>query len=268
VGPAPRPFRYTSRPMQKQAWTWTTARLPQPARMARWGHFGTPVVIFPTAGGDFEEIERFQLVAALGALIDGGRIKVYSVDAVAARAWLAANTSPQECVSLQERYNAFLYEDVLQRVRLDCQNDRIEPILVGASLGAVAAVSTLCRHPESFRAAIGLSGVYGGVFDEVVGGSRVFGCSGELARGSNVPPQDAAGYLATLAGPQLERLRQRAITLGSGSGNYENPADSKHLADAFGSKGVACRLELWGPARDHTWSTWRDMLPGLLAGAL
>jgi esterase/lipase superfamily enzyme len=241
--------------------------------MARWGHFGTPVVIFPTAGGDLEEIERFQLVAALGALIDGGRIKVYSVDAVAARAWLAANTSPQECVSLQERYNSFLYEDVLQRVRLDCQNDRIEPILVGASLGADAAVSTLCRHPESFRAAIGLSGVYGGVFDEVVGGSRVFGCTGfgytgELARGSGVPSQDAAGYLATLAGPQLDRLRQRAITLGSGAGDYENPAASKRLADAFGSKGVACRLELWGPTRDHTWSTWRDMLPRLLAERL
>src|SRR5882757_3155638 len=110
-GSARRAFRYTSRPMQKQAWTWTTAHLPQAARMARWGHFGTPVVIFPTAGGDFEEIERFQLVAALGALIDGGRIKVYSVDAVAARAWLAANTSPQECLGLQERYNSFLYED-------------------------------------------------------------------------------------------------------------------------------------------------------------
>ena len=52
--------------MQKQAWTWTTQRLPEPARMARWGHFGTPVVIFPTAGGDFEEIERFELMLQAG----------------------------------------------------------------------------------------------------------------------------------------------------------------------------------------------------------
>jgi esterase/lipase superfamily enzyme len=257
--------------MQKQAWTWTTAHFPQAARMARWGHFGAPVVIFPTAGGDFEEIERFQLVAALGALIDGGRIKVYSVDALAVRAWLAANTSPQECLGLQERYNSFLYEDVLQRVRLDCQNDRIEPVLVGASLGAVAAVSTLCRHPESFRAAIGLSGVYRSVHG-VVGSTHV-GCAWEFARGAGDPGsgawrQDETGYLATLAGPQLERLRQRPIILGSGAGDYENPAASKHLADALGSKGVACRLELWGPARDHTWSTWRDMLPRLLAERL
>ena len=267
-GYAPRPFRYTSGPMQKQAWTWTTARLPQTARMARWGHFGAPVVIFPTAGGDFEEIERFQLVAALGELIDGGRIKVYSVDAIAARAWLAANTSPQECVRLEERYDSFLYEDVLRRIRVDCQNDRIEPILVGASIGAAAAVSTLCRHPDSFRAAIGLSGVYtnvygggyggahGGSFGPNIGGNPEFGGNLEFAS------------LATLAGPQLDRLRQRVIILGSGAGDYENPAETKRLADTLGSKGVACRLELWGPTRDHTWSTWRDMLPRLLAGQI
>jgi esterase/lipase superfamily enzyme len=219
--------------------------------MARWGHFGTPVLIFPTAGGDFEEIERFQLVAVLDGLIDGGRIKVYSVDAVAERAWLAANTSPQECISLQERYDSFLYEDVLQRIRSDCQNDRIEPILVGASLGAAAAVSTLCRHPDSFRAAIGLSGV--------------FGSACECSHGSRPSGREEAGYLATLTGPQLERLRQRAIILGCGAGDYENPADSKRLADALGSKGIACRFDLWGPTHGHTWSTWRDMLPRLLA---
>jgi esterase/lipase superfamily enzyme len=237
--------------MQKQAWTWTTARLPQTARMARWGHFGTPVLIFPTAGGDFEEIERFQLVAALGGLIDGGRIKVYSVDALAERAWLAANTPCQDRVSLQERYDAFLCEDVLQRIRSDCQNDRIEPILVGASLGAAGAVSTLCRHPDSFRAAIGLSGV--------------FGSACERACDWSSGGRTAAAFLATLSGPQLERLRQRVVILGCGAGDYENPAGSKQLADALVSKGIACRLDLWGRARGHTWSTWREMLPHLLA---
>ena len=140
--------------MQKQAWTWTTSHFPQPARMARWGHFGAPVLIFPTAGGDFEEIERFQLVAALGALIDGGRIKVYSVDALAVRARLSGATN------IDDRYDAFLHEDVLRRMRSDCQAERIEPLLVGASLGAGTAIRTLCRHPDVFRGAIGLSGIY------------------------------------------------------------------------------------------------------------
>jgi esterase/lipase superfamily enzyme len=280
--------------MQKQAWTWTTPRLPQPARMVRWGHFGAPVLVFPTAGGDFEEIERFQLVAALGGLIDGGRIKVYSVDAVAARAWLAATTSVHECISLEKSYDTFLYEDVLQRIRVDCKDDHLEPILAGASLGAATAVTTLCRHPDSFRAAIGLSGAYGGgahFWRECCDAPPRASASQETlprdtsrrdfsipastseASASQAAPSDTAwlspiAYVATLAGPQLAQLKRRRITLGSGAGDYENPADSKRLADALGSKGIACRFDLWGSARDHTWSTWRDLLPRLLAEQL
>jgi len=216
--------------MQKQAWTWTTTQFPQPARLVRWGHFGIPVLIFPTAGGDFEEIERFQLVASLGSLIDNGRIKVYSVDGLAARARLAATTK------IDDRFDSFLYEEVLERIRTDCQAPRIEPMLVGAALGAATAVRTLCRHPESFRGAIGLSGVY----------------------------NDTINYVTALSDNQLGPLRGRSITLGTGAGDYENPTESKRLADVLGTKGIQCRLKYWGPGRDHTWSTWREQLPGLL----
>lgn len=221
--------------------------------MARWGHFGTPVLIFPTAGGDFEEIERFELITALGGLIDAGRIKVYSTDGVAVRAWLSATLPAQDCARLQDRYDSFVYEEVLQRIREDCHDARIEPILVGASLGAFAAVSGLCRHPDSFQAAIGVSGAY------------------DLAHrycGEDSAPFAPLACLQALKGPRLEQLRRRAIILGSGEGDYENPADSRRVADACTSKGIPCRFSLWGPAHDHTWSTWREMVPRLLAEQL
>ena len=237
-----RAFRYTSRPMQKQAWTWTTAHFPQPARMVRWGHFGTPVLIFPTAGGDFEEIERFSLVSALCSLIDGGGIKVYSVDALAVRARLSGATS------IDEGYDSFLYEDVLRRIRSDCQDERIEPLLVGASLGAGTAMRTLCRHPDAFRGAIGMSGFYGDW-------EGWFSASGNTM---------TAGRAGGTASARIEQLKGRAITLGTGSGAYENPTESKRLAEALAAKGIPCRFSDWGAARDHAWSTWRDLLPGLL----
>jgi esterase/lipase superfamily enzyme len=220
--------------MQKQAWTWSTSRFQRMARLVRWGHFGVPVLIFPTAGGDFEEIERFQLVAALAPLVDGGRIKVYSVDALAVRARLSSTTN------IDDHFDSFLYEDVLRRIRSDCQDARIEPMLVGASLGAATAVSTLFRHPDSFRGAIGMSGAY----------------------------DDAIRYLTALAGSQLEQLRSRLISLGTGAGDYEKPAESQRLEQALGAKGVPCRFHDWGPGRDHTWSTWREQLPGLLGESL
>jgi len=222
--------------MQKQAWTWTTPHLPEPARMARWGHFGVPVLIFPTAGGDFEEIERFGLIAALEALIRDGRIKVYSIDGSAVRAWLSAATATSSRET-QSRYDSFVYEDVLKRMRDDCQDPRMEPLLAGASLGASLAVGTLCRHPDSFRSAIALSGDFDMLSESDTNLTRI----------------------------QLELLRQRSIYLGCGEGDYERPDDSRGLAGIFRSKAVPCRLDLWGPRRDHTWNTWREMLPRVLS---
>lgn len=222
--------------MQKQAWTWTTPRLSEPARLVRWGHFGTPVLIFPTAGGDYEEIERFHLITSLETLITNGQIKAYSVDGIGVRAWLAANTSVQERQQLQFQYDTYLYEEVLKRIRQDCHDEHIEPVLVGASLGAGVAINSICRHPDSYKAAIALSGVFD-MLDSTV---------------------------RALSSPPLERLRQRQIILGCGEGDYEFPDDSRRLADQLAAQGIPCRLTLWGRTHDHTWKSWREMLPRIL----
>ena len=56
--------------------SWYSERLEQSIGMARWGHYGAPVLVFPTAGGDAEEIERNGLVDACRPLIEGGRVKL------------------------------------------------------------------------------------------------------------------------------------------------------------------------------------------------
>ena len=48
-------------------------RVEREVDLVRWGSFGTPVLVFPTAGGDAEEIERFHLVDACAELIDAGQ---------------------------------------------------------------------------------------------------------------------------------------------------------------------------------------------------
>ena len=58
---------------------WYSDRLGQDITVARWGTYGVPVLLFPTAGGDAEEVERHHLIAHLEPLIAAGRAKVYSV---------------------------------------------------------------------------------------------------------------------------------------------------------------------------------------------
>jgi len=60
----------------KTASRWFSPRIEQDISLVRWGHWGQPVLVFPTAGGDAEEIERMHLIGVLGPLIEAGRIKV------------------------------------------------------------------------------------------------------------------------------------------------------------------------------------------------
>ncbi len=58
--------------MDKAVERWRSDRMQQDITLARWGHFGVPVLAFPTAGGDAEEVERHHLVGHLAPL-DRGR---------------------------------------------------------------------------------------------------------------------------------------------------------------------------------------------------
>jgi esterase/lipase superfamily enzyme len=239
--------------VDKQTWQWPTQRMPEPARVVRWGHFGVPVLLFPTAGGDFEEVERFHLIGALAGLIDAGRIKVYSIDSVAGKTWLQGTHSAEYCSRVQNLYDAFVYEELVPHIRRDCQNARADIIVTGASIGAFNAVASLCRHPDAFRVAVALSGTYD---------------LSKYLRGRFNPDfyySSPLHYLPELPdGPQLHALRHRFVLLATGEGDYEDPSQSWRIANLLGAKGVPNRVDLWGPDRHHDWKTWREMLPKYL----
>jgi esterase/lipase superfamily enzyme len=231
---------------------WYSERLGTEMPLVRWGHYGTPVLLFPTAGGDAEEIERFHLVGVLAPLIDAGRIKVYSTDSVAGRAWFSGNHSPEFRALLQNRFDAFIHREVVPAIRADCSSDDIEIITAGASIGAFNAVASVCRHPEAFRMAIAMSGTF------------------DLSRHMHGRMTDdfyfssPLHFLPRLEGPQLELLRRRFILIPSGEGKWEDIGESWRLANVLGSKGIPNRVDPWGPEWDHDWITWREMLPRYL----
>ncbi len=218
--------------------------------MARWGEVGTPVLLFPTAGGDAEECERFGIIGALEPLLAAGRIKVYSFDSIAGRAWLRRD-DPGHAAWLQNAFDAMVAEEVLPLIRADCQAPTIEVVTAGASIGAFNAVATLCRHADAFRAAIGMSGTYD--LGPWLGGywSDDFFYSSPLH------------YLGGLNDdhPQLTNLRRRFVVLAAGQGRWEDPGETWKMAHALGSRGVPNRVDLWSEQHDHDWPTWREMLP-------
>lgn len=231
---------------------WYSNRLEQEVGIARWGHFGTPVLIFPTAGGDCEEIERFHIIDAVGDLIDAGRIKVYSCDSVAGRAWIRGEGSDRHRAWVQNQFHQFVYHELVPGIRNDCRSPDIGIIAAGASIGAFNAMAVLCRFPDAFTKALCLSGTF------------------DLTRFLNGSvPEDfyyssPVHFLPGLEGPALEAVRQRFVLFASGQGRAEDIGQSWQAAGVLGGKRIPNRVDAWGAEWHHDWPTWRRMLPQYL----
>ena len=193
------------------------------------------------------------VIGALCPLIEAGRIKVYSCDSVAGRAWISKQHSAGYCALLQNRFDDFVEQEVVPAIRTDCRAPDIEIVAAGASIGAFNAVASLCRHPDLFKAAIALSGTYDleKLFD--FQGDDGFYFASPLLFVANLPE-----------GRQLELLRRRFVLFAFGEGRWENPEESWRMASVLGGKGIPNRVDSWGHKYDHDWPTWRQMLPHYL----
>jgi len=115
--------------------------------VAVYGHWGRPVLAFPSEGGDAWEFQREGMIGAVGSLIQAGRVKLYCVDAFDG-----------------DGYWSWIVDQVAPYVWDDC-GGRMEITTCGCSLGAYHAVDFALRRADLFTLAIGLSGRYDPVVD-------------------------------------------------------------------------------------------------------
>ncbi len=231
---------------------WYSSRLQCNVTLARWGFSGQPVLVFPTAGGDAEEIERFKMIHVLEPLISAGRIKVYSCDSVAGRLFFDKQLSVEHRMYMTHQFHQYVKHEVVPAIYTDCKSPGIPIWTTGASIGAFHAVAVTCRFPELFHRALGMSGSY------------------ELLRFIDHPaPTDYYRvsspllFVPSLSGRHLDVLRTRYIHLASGEGKWENIGESFRMGKVLGEKGIPNWVESWGNV-DHDWMTWRAKLPKYL----
>ncbi len=229
---------------------WYSHRMGREMRAVRYGHYGTPVLLFPTAGGDAYEAERCGLIHSLGGLLAAGRIKVYSCDSAAGQVWVDGHSSGAHRAWVQNQFDAYVEWEMVPFIYGDCQHHDIGIITAGASFGAFNAVAALCRHPHAFTTAIGMSGTY------------------DLSPWMNGDYNDDFHYCSPLHflphlrnESHLQRLRTRFVVLATGQGRWEDPGQSWNLAHVLGNRQIPNRVDLWSHHYDHDWPTWFEMLP-------
>ena len=229
--------------------SWHSPALGQQMGIVTYGHYGFPLLLFPTAAADYLEYERFQLIEAVAGPIEAGKVKVFSINSINRESWMNRQMHPHDRAVRQQQYNGYVAEEVVPYIWNSCQG-RIGIITAGASLGAYHAANQLFRRPDLFDWMIAMSGNYNirnftdGYYDE------------------DVYFNDPLAFLPNLNDARdLPLLRQkRHIHIVSGQGAYENPEGSRQLAGVLAAKGIPHELDLWGFDMPHDWPTWRAMM--------
>lgn len=239
--------------MQRTLDSWYSPNLNKQMEIAMYGHYGFALLMFPSAGADYLEYERFHLIDSIKPMIEAGKMRVFSINSINNESWLNNNISGRDKVVRHQQYNRYIEDEVVPYIR-NAMGGPSTTITCGVSLGAFHAANVLFRRPDLFDGVIGMSGIYdlksysGGYYDE------------------DVYYNSPADYLPNLPeGDILSQLRSKDhIHFLSGEGPYEAPRASWAIADLLGMKGIKNNVEIWGKEWSHDWPTWRAMLPSYL----
>jgi esterase/lipase superfamily enzyme len=237
--------------MKERHFDWNSPSLNRKMDVACFGDYGVPLILFPTAGGDYLEQERFKMIHVLKPLIEAKRLKVYTVATISRDAWLDPDAHPAHKAWIQSQFDTYIHRELLPFVRKD-SGETTDIACAGSSLGAYNAVLAGSRNPGAFKWVVAMSGTY--LMDRWMNGyvdKNYYLCQ-------------PTRYLPGMSGRQLHSLRATQFVIASGTGNYEAPDESVLLVDHFRKKGVDAHLELWGKDAHHDWPTWRTMLPMFL----
>ena len=236
--------------MHRSITSWFSPSLRKDMPIVTYGIYGFSLLLVPTAGADFLEYERFQLINELAPFINGGKCKVFSVDSINKESWMNNDMLGEHKAIRHNEYNQYIYNEVIPFIKNSTSWNT--PIYIcGASLGALHSMNLFLKRPDLLNGVIAMSGVYDlteynkGFFDE-----QVY---------YNSPMH----YIPNLTDHYiLEQIRSSGrIHILSGEGDYEAPEAGRAFAGVLYNKGINYELSIWGHEWKHDWPTWRAMLP-------
>lgn len=236
--------------MKRELTSWYSPALQREMPIAQYGDYGFALLLVPTAGADYLEYERFQLIDSLAPLINKGKVKVFSVNSMNLESWMHPGMQGEHKAINHNRFNEYIFNEVIPFIK-NATSFETPVIVSGASFGALHSMNLFLKRPDLIDGVIAMSGVYDlayytkGFYDE-----QVY---------YNSPMM----YMPNLTDHRiLEQIRNsNHIHILTGCGEYEDPEAARAFAGILYNKGINYELSVWGTEWKHDWPTWRAMLP-------
>jgi esterase/lipase superfamily enzyme len=219
-----------------------------------YGHFGRPVLVFPSEQGRAWDFENNGMVDAVAGLLDAGRVKLYCLDSADTETWSDRWLPLEERARRHGGYEWWVTERAVPWIHGDCGGP-VEIATLGCSLGAFHAANFTLKRADLFPLALCFSGNYDPT-----------DWDGWGERGDAVYFNNPMAYVPNLGGDHLDWLRSRvSLLLVVGQGAWEvHPTRALPSTHAFArvlaDKGIRHELDVWGYDVPHDWPSWRRQL--------
>jgi esterase/lipase superfamily enzyme len=216
-----------------------------------YGHYGRPLVAFPSENGEPHDWEDRGMVEAIAPLLDDGKVKLYCTPSLDRDSWTRGDLTLEERARRHGHYEWWVLTKLVPFVQADAHTHEL--MAAGTSFGAYHSVNFCLKRSDLFPLAIGMSGVYD---VSVQGGGE---------RGEAVYFNNPVDYVANLHGDHLDWLRRQAsVLLVCGQGQWEDTTGALESTKRFGAllveKGIPVEVDLWGHDVPHDWPSWRRQL--------
>lgn len=234
--------------MHREYHRWYSHRVGREMGVVVYGHWGFPILAFPTSGGGEWELEHMGLIPALAPYVEAGRVKFFCVGSNSGDSFYNGAAHPFHRSWMQRMFDEYIRWEVIPFIHHHC-GSLVDIGTMGASLGAYHAANTLLKHPDAVKLGWALSGVFDmrrfmdGVVDE------------------NFYFNNPVDYVGGLHDPgRIALLNTSHLHLATGTGPWERSGETYHFSHLLSLKGIRHSLDDWGDQGGHDWPYWKHQM--------
>ena len=232
--------------MEENYHKWYSPNLSKEMEMIVYGHWGYPLLIFPTTRGRYYESKDFHLIDSIAWFIEQGKVKVYCLDSIDEYSWYNRSIHPADRVKNHIWYDKMILEEVVAKVQHESPNGKVA--VSGCSFGGYHAANFAFRHPEKVSHLFTMSGAFD-IRDQLDG-----------YYDDNVYFNNPVDYLPNMNHPDLYNMK---IILGTSEHDICLGANLE-MSAILSNKGIDHWLDN-RPNASHDWPIWREMFPHYLS---
>ncbi len=122
------------------------------------GHFGYPIIMFPTSNGSYTQNNDFKLNDSIGWLIDQGVVKLYNVQTIDALSFYDKGIPAEQRIKNYELWIQFMRNEYIPYIQNIHKTHRVA--VAGASFGGYHAANFAFRFPDLVSHLFCLSGAF------------------------------------------------------------------------------------------------------------